>query len=196
MTKITSVLLLALVTVSGLSAEAQAGFIGAYDPANWTTTLLGTPPGGGSTISTVGAPGSIQILGGNGGCTSGPDTCLITFTVPAAGSGIVSFHWAYLSSDSDGASFEDFGRVLGGTLTQLSEDVGPLSQSGNVSFAVLAGQQFGFFLDCTDCIFGPANITLSEFSAPDLAATPEPGTLLLVGASLTGTIAALRRRRK
>jgi hypothetical protein len=62
-------ILVLVLALSGLPNEARASFIGAYDPANWTTTLFGTSPGGGGSVDTSGAPDSITLLGGNSGCS-------------------------------------------------------------------------------------------------------------------------------
>jgi PEP-CTERM motif len=176
--------LVILLSIAVFVPPVLADFIGPYGVANWTTTLTGTPPGGGSTIDTSGAPASIQILGGNSECTVFP--CTISFTIAAVASGIVSFHWDYQTFDLSGPIFEAFGFLLNGVFTQLSDDGGLNVQSGNEAFAVSLGNVFGFRLDCTDCLFGPANITISNFSAPVGAAVPEPGTLLLLGAGLLG----------
>jgi hypothetical protein len=173
-----------------------ADFIGPYAVSNWTTTLTGTPPGGGSTINMTGAPVSIQILGGDGGCADpDADPCTISFTIAAVASGIVSFDWDYESFDLSFAAFEQFGFLLNGVFTQLSDDGGPDEQSGSESFTVSLGDVFGFRHDCTDCQFGPANTTISNFSAPVDAAIPEPPTLVLLGAGLLG-VSVLARRQK
>jgi hypothetical protein len=182
------ILLFILVFVSPVLAD----FIGPYSVANWTTTLTGTPPGGGSTINTSGAPASIQILGGNSGCTVFP--CAITFTIAAVASGIVNFHWDYESVDESGPIFEAFGFLVNGVFTQLSDDGGLNVQSGNEAFAVSLGDVFGFRHDCVDCQFGPANTTISNFSAPVAAAVPEPATLLLLGAGLVWLSALARAK--
>jgi hypothetical protein len=185
--------LVILLSIVILVPPVLADFIGPYNVINWTTTLTGTPPGGGATINTAGAPASIQILGGNSGCTVLP--CTISFTIPVVASGLVSFNWNYVSLDADGPIFEQFGFLLNGVFTQLSNDGGPNVQSGTKSLAVSLGNVFGFREDCTDCQFGPANITLSNFSAPVNTGIPEPSTLLLVGTGLLG-LSVLARGQK
>jgi hypothetical protein len=110
--------------------SASADFIGPYDVGNWTITLNGIPPAGGSTIDTSGAPASITFLGGNSFCDSGP--CTIDFTIAAAGSENVTFHWEYQTFDRDGPRFEVWG-FLDGVFTKLSDSSGPNTQSGSES---------------------------------------------------------------
>jgi hypothetical protein len=210
MRKIAPVLLMILAVAFAYAGEARADFIGDYVVGNWTTSLTGTPPGGGGSVLTGGAPGSIVLQGGNGTTQSGPfctaPPCLVMFTINAAAAGTISFDFAYLSSDSSadhasGPAFDTFGRVFNGSRIQLSNDAGSASQSGdNVSFPVALNDLIGFYVDCTDCLFGAAAVTISDFNFtaadPDLAATPEPATLLLFGTSAVGMVAAWRRRQR
>jgi PEP-CTERM motif len=171
-----------------------ADFIGPYDVGNWTTTLTGSPPGGGGTIDTSGAPASIEIVGGDLGCSGGP--CNIDFTIAAIASGLASFDWAYETTDDDGPSFDQFGFLLNGFFTQLSDDNGGISQSGSEAFAVSLADVFGFRFDCTDCGFGPALVTISNFDAPLAAVVPEPSTLLLLGSGLLAWPVLARRKKR
>ena len=147
-----------------------ADFSGAYAPANWTTTMVGTPPGGGSTVDTAGAPASITIVGGNSACLVQP--CYVDFTIAAPASGNVSFHWDYATTDVGGPQFELFLILNNGASVQLSNNGGANSQSGDYSMPVNAGQVFGFRLDCVDCDLGAATVTISNFVAPAGAAGP------------------------
>ena len=169
-----------------VALPASAAFDGAYDVSNWTTTVNGVPAAGGSTINTSGAPASITFLGGDLGCSSGP--CTIDFTIAVVGSGSMAFDWDYETFDEEGPGFEDWGYLLNGAFTLLSVGGGAI-QSGSQLIATSEGDIFGFRLDCTDCILGPANVTVSNFHG----AVPAPATLGLLGVGLMG-LAALRRR--
>ena len=175
---------------------ASAGildFTGPFAVGNWTTTLAGSPPGGGAPagVDTSGAPSSLTLTGGDSGCDnyfdSGiPGPCATNFTIvlPSA-LDRVSFHWQYTTNDN-GAEIDPFGVLINGAFTALTDpNLG--NQSGDFSMSGLAGTTFGFSINCTDCILGEATATISQFTVP------EPGFALL-GLGLTG-FAALRRRR-
>ena len=174
-------------------SPAAANFSGAYDVTNWTTTLTGSPPAGGGTMDTSLAPSSIAIMGGDSGCAVG---CPLDFTIAAAGAGSVSFDWVYTTSDWDPQDgiFDLFGFLLNNVFTELTDSFGKKNQSGNTIFTVVAGDVFGFRLECGDCLGGAADVTISNFSAPESGApVPEPSTWLLFGSGLAG-LAMWRRK--
>ena len=188
----------------GAPVAAWADFSGPYAPANWTTTLTGTPPGGGGTVDVSGAPASITLNGGNDVCVADPaNPCWLDYTIAVPAAGMVSFDWSYQSNDTLGNDFDLFLVLQNGSAIQLSDDAGAASQSGSYSLPVSAGQVVGFRIDCTDCDMGAANVTISNFSgplpAPAAAVQPVP-TLEAWGMSglmaLLGWLGARRLRRQ
>ncbi|MCC5865549.1 MAG: hypothetical protein JJU31_10550 [Wenzhouxiangella sp.] len=184
-----------------LSTSALAQFDGDYAIANWTEIREGTPPAGGGEIDTSGAPASILLQGGDDGCDDGgvPESdasgrgavilggppsvsCLLLFLVEITASGTLSFQWDYETEDVDGPEYDVFGYVLNGLQTQLSDDEGGDIQSGTASLSVSEGDEFGFYMDCTDCQEGPASIIISQFSAPS-GTTPPPPPAIAVPAN-------------
>lgn len=198
-----------------LSTPVLAQFDGDYAIANWSETRIGDPPAGGGEVDVSGAPASIVLQGGDDGCDGGfqgpgpqasgrvrgdggplPEfSCLLLFVVDITGTGTLSFRWDYETDDEDGPEFDLFGYLLNGVPTQLSVDEGDDIQSGTASLNVSDGDEFGFFIDCTDCEGGPASVTISQFSAPSGAAPPpaavsvpvnSPFALILLTLLLTG----------
>lgn len=170
------------------SPQAKAGvvgFEGPYAPANWT---LATNGGDGS-VDTSGAPASITLFGSDTGSVT---QRLTDFTALAAGDGLVSFSWNYVTFDEP--FFDTFGYLLDGAFTQLSNNGAGSPQSGSASFSVLAGQTFGFRVDSFDDQFGRAQSIISSFEAPG-AAIPEPGTWA-AAALLAGGGAFMRWRKR
>jgi hypothetical protein len=205
MRKIAPVLLLVLAAAFGLTLEAHAAFVGDYDLSLWTNgSSQGQPaPGGGGSANIGGAPNVLIITGGDQpqpGCITAP--CVFAFSRvggAANHAAVISFHWEYTTDDRDNASFDPFGYFIGGTQHPLTVALpSTMSQSGDISnLSVLQTQEFGFYIACGDCLLGPAVATISSFdTSGDLAATPEPGTLLLVGTSAVGMVAAWRRRQR
>jgi hypothetical protein len=135
-------------------------------------------------------------LGGNSGCSI--PGCAVFFSIHAPEAGRVHFHWEYVTTDVDGPSFDQFSFSPTGAISinQLSNDSGPNRQHGDAIFPVVPDRAFGFLLSCTDCVLGPANVTISEFSGPALSTVPEPGTLLLFGSSLAWLGYSARRKRR
>ena len=181
-----------------VSSPLLAQFSGDYAVDNWQEILVGIPPAGGGQVDLAGAPGSIRLVGGDDGCGDlngpGPEgapannrgelppepvfSCLLAFVIEATDSGSFSFQWDYQTEDEDGPEFDVFGYIVNEDLTPLSQEDGAAIQSGVETVAVNAGDQFGFFIDCTDCVGGAADAVISGFSGP--AGTPPPPPALAV----------------
>jgi hypothetical protein len=182
------------------SLSARADFSGAYAPANWTTTLAGIPAGGGGTVDTSGAPASITLNGGDAGCSSGNGTCTLQYTITAPGSGPLTFDWNYSTTDVDGPGLDLFLAINGVATVQLSDSGGANIQNGSVNTTVTAGNTIGVMINCTDCIEGAANVTISNFTGPvvsspaSIPTLSEWGMIILSSLLALGTVLALRRR--
>jgi hypothetical protein len=178
-----------LVSAATLASPARAvqfqqDFAGVYAPANWT--FASDPALGDGSVDTSGAPASITITGSDNDGSSGfTGTVNTDYTIAAVLAGPVSFHWSYLSTDSD--FFDGFGYLLNGSFTQLADNGS--QGSGFTQFNVLAGDTFGFRVFAADNCCDPGIATISNFSAP----VPGPLPLLGVGAAF-GYSRRLRRR--
>jgi len=174
----------------GLSMPALADFSGYYAVGNWTQACspAGCADDNGS-VSLLGAPASIELIGSDTG--SGNPTRL-DFTILTQAAGTVSFHWAYVSNDSLADPLYDPAGYWNGGQFQLTSDSGSTTQSGDVSFAVSAGQLIGFSIGTNDNRFGNATLTISQFSAP----VPEPGSVAMMMLGLAGVAGAVARRRR
>jgi hypothetical protein len=169
-------------------AQALTQFAGDYAPANWTQSIEGD-----GFINTGGAPASISLSSADDGSEKSQNT---DFTIAAPTAGTVSFDWAYSNPD-DSPQFDPFGYLLNGAFTRLTINNSSSTQSGSVSFSVLAGDVFGFRQNSVDSIFGRASTTISNFNGPLAASGPAsvPGPLPLLGAGAAfGWSRQLRKR--
>ncbi|WP_144036855.1 hypothetical protein [Synechococcus sp. MW101C3] len=157
-------------------------FTDVYSVSNWTSI-----PGTGS-ISTAGAPNSIQLTSGNNGSNSPSQT---SFSIVAQGAGNITFRWSFVTSDRDGPLWDPFGYTLNSTFVQLTNNIGPNSQGGTVSVPVVIGSVFQFTQRTQDNRFGSATTTIDQFTAPKLVPAPTPGVMLF---PLLTALAVLRRR--
>lgn len=131
---------------------------------------------------------SLVLTGPNNGGGL-PGTTDLLAIAPA--DGMVSFDYLYSSQDTPG--YDMGGYVVQGVFTELADTD---MESGSASFSVTSGESFGFRVATVDNEGEPGIFTVSNFDAPG-AATPEPGTMLLMlgGLILINTIERNRRRR-
>jgi hypothetical protein len=173
---------LAVVFLAGLAAQpAHASFVGYYALENFTLLNVNsdgsatTPDGGLTLILTGPDDGSGQM-----GTT--------TLQILAAAAGTVSFDYSLFTEDIP--EVDSAGWVLGPVYTVFPDS------AGSVSFAVAAGQPFGFRVWSEDNLFGELVATITNFQAPVAdAAVPEPGFFGLTAACLAGFVLIRRRLR-
>jgi MYXO-CTERM domain-containing protein len=156
-----------------MTGVAQAQFEGYYAPENWTFY-----DEAGGFLDESGVPDYLTIFGGD---SSVPGYTQLT--IAAGADGTFAFDWAYDSIDSPG--YDEGGYIYNGGYYFLSDTYG---ESGSVSFEVGAGEEIGFYVYTYDGVFGPGELTISNFSAP----VPAPGALALLG--LAGLASSRRRR--
>lgn len=163
----------AAISLSFLGANpAQAnGFSDGYEVENWTFTNNNAD----GFVNTSNAPESISLTGGDNWSWSSGSSW---YTATSLADGLVSFDWSYTTNDPYGAYWDTFGYILNGVFTQLSNSF-EYNQLGSASFAVLAGDLFGFGVNTVDNTFGAATVTVSNFAAPQ--SVPEPGTIAALG---------------
>lgn len=145
---------------------AMAQFSGYFAPANWTTVK--TPPTGNGFVNTGGAPASILIIGSDNGAALGP-SANTEFRIVAPSHGIVTATWSYHTNDCQGAFWDPAYYNANGVITQLTNNAGPVDQSGTLAFSVLEGQIIGFGVFARDNFCGNAGLTLSNFVFIDIS---------------------------
>lgn len=195
---ITALFIIALLV--SFAPEAKAGFIGYYDLNNFTLTNTCTaagadpcpPPDGFATTFNNGV--SAVLFGGNNGSGLSGVTDLV---IPAQAAGTVQFEYSYSAFDFPGADYA--GYLKSNVFTQLANTTGQASPPGKpVSFAVTAGQVFGFRVGTADNLGEPGILTITNFSAP-VSTVPEPGSaaMLIAGcaALVVRPLFAARRRK-
>ncbi len=163
----------------GAQGVADADFDNSYAHANWTFTAGGGGTAGNQTATTL------QLVGGDGAGGG-----VSTYTVLAAAAGVVSVDFSMTSPDSGAYDFH--GWVLNNVFTTVGDNSAS-PQAGNISFNVVGGDTFGYFVTTTDGLFGPMTVDYGNFSGPE-AAIPEPSAIALLALGTVGGL-GLRRRR-
>jgi hypothetical protein len=154
------------------SDDICEGLMGPFAVSAWDYSQ--TPSSNGS-IDLSDAPDTISLTGADfGTCISGVTTeenlCI---TVPV--SGMISFNWSYISTDSD-PDADPFGYSLNGTFTQLVDGEGGLEQSGNAMVMVNAGDEFCFSLLSVEACDGAATASFYDFAFKGyFTETTDPG---------------------
>lgn len=164
-------------------AESVVGFSGDFAPANWAP-LVGT--NGASPLMDA------SFLSITSPKPLGFDFSETSISILVGRLARVSFSWAFETSDGDDDPFYDpFGVITANGHQQLTDDDGALSQGGNASFIVGAGEVFGFYAQAIDGDFGTATTRVGNFRVDYI---PEPASLLLMAAALAAATAARRRQ--
>lgn len=158
----------ALLLLAGLAGidSAKAQFSGIYSPSNWTFTQ---DPGMFGTVTTSGAPSSIEIQSSNDLTPDHPDLAGNTIyqkTIPYTGT--ISFDWSYSTGDGPGGDYPLYS--INGVTYQLSTydlNASINTESGTQSgISVSAGDVFALIMHTTDNSGGSATTVFSNFSGP------------------------------
>jgi hypothetical protein len=181
--------------------EAKADFVGVYAIGNFavTNTDNGGQPSGTFGFASTSDDGVTVLFTGSESGSGLPGTT--EWLIDAAAAGTVSFDWSFTTQDIPG--FQSGGYLVNNVYTELSDGSG-LSDTvtaitGNVTFTVTQGEQFGFEMDTLDNQFFSGLMTISDFSAPTASSTgavPEPSmpALILLLAAATALVKWFRNR--
>ncbi len=121
--------------------------INAYLDATGNVTITG------SVFASV-----LTISGDNASGASGNTD----YTVNITAGETITFNWDY--STLDAPNWDQFGYLLNGTFTQLSDNTGMNNQTGNATVTVIPGDVFGFRSQTVDNDFGPSTTKVTNFS--------------------------------
>lgn len=177
--------LIFLISPVSLLNAAVVGFTGPYDVSNWNqfTNTRGS-------FDLGNAPDSIRLQGGDdqGFGTGGG----AYFSITLATDDTLGFSWAFNATETP--FWDPIGYSIDGVFTKLTDDGGPLFQSGTVvGLSVRAGQTFAFEARTLDNVGGPSTLTISDFSST--SAVPEPTSFAIFGCTVAG-MSLLRIRKK
>ena len=191
-----------LLSVALSSANADViDFTGAYDVSTWTTAFTTTDDpfavlGGGGSVDTSGAPGSVVLIEPDcdtTGCAIGYEYG-VQFYNTAAFDAIFSFDYDYVTPDGCCSGVYVYTGDLS-TPATFSANLSPdgTAASGTFSAAVSAGDIIGWGNFTNDDCCDANTLTISNFSLIATAAVPEPESMILLS---LGLFAVLSRRRR
>lgn len=146
--------------------EPVFGFIGPFQPSNWTFDA----DGGDGSVDTSGAPDFIIITGSDNQANE-PNNTTYCIAIPGSLNGTIFFDWDYETFDNDGPQWDPFGYSVNGNFEQLTNDGGANTQSGSESVSVEPGDLFCFVAQSGDQLFGEAVTEISEFSFQTVEST-------------------------
>jgi hypothetical protein len=157
---------------NGLSGTNEFSLASTYD-------VLGSAAVGGSgTVDSI----TMTVVGGNSNVRG-----MTWYSTTASADGVVSVDWAFLAQPgADIGGWDAGGYVLNGVFQALALNSNAPA-SGVLSFAVSAGDVFGFGTATADGLFGASTTSFTNFSF-----IPAPGAIGLL--ALAG-LAGHRRRR-
>ena len=136
-----------------VKADVVQGFQYEYAPFRWTLTNEGVG-GGNGYVDTQYAPETITLGGSN---LFNDESTMTSYTIPIAGDGVVNFSWDYSTNDKT-PEYDPFGYILDGVTTQLSDDNGNNTQTGDVSLPVKKDSIFGWYVYTKDNQIGRAHV--------------------------------------
>lgn len=177
----TCFLLCGLITAAIIPFPAKGSFVGPYALSNFTLTNTNAD---GTALSD--GLGGLILTGGNNGSDFVGRTDL---SIASAGAGEVRFDFSYSALDLP--DWDLAGYLISGVFTPIAASNGTV---GTVSFPISAGQIFGFRVQTIDNTGEPGILAISNFTAPGVAAIPEPATCGLTFLAGAGIVAARKRR--
>lgn len=158
-----------------LSNDTLAGTGSFTNPGSYAVGAAGAVGGTGTLTSTT-----MTVVGGNASVRG-----VTWYTTTATTAGTISVNWSYSNAPGgDSAAWDAGGWVLNGNFSVLALN-SESPTSGVLTFAVNAGDTFGFGTATSDGLFGASTTVFTNF-------VPAPGAIgLLALAGLAGS----RRRR-
>lgn len=131
------------------------GFVGDYDPANWTIM-----ENGGSVVM---GNATVTMISAND--DSGQNDTLACIEITPTVNTSFLFAWDWTTVDEDGPEYDPFGVKIGNEFIQLTDNSGLNSQSGSYAVCAPANKKFSFCFDqrATDSTLGPATVVISNF---------------------------------